>query len=217
MIAARGGRVLLAALVVLGATAAGVLERDELISIDRPVTSFVFAHREHWLTSTLEIATWAGSAWVLVPVLAVLGLVLRRLTGSWTPLAFLAAALAGASTLSNTFKLVIARPRPDAEALVDALGYSFPSGHATAAMAGWLGAAVVLGAVTTRRARKVALVAAALLIAAVVGVSRVYLGVHEPTDVLAGWALGACWLAVVVGIARVLGRRRVGAGGRARR
>ena len=52
MIAARGGRVLLAALVVLGATAAGVLERDELISIDRPVTSFVFAHREPWLTST---------------------------------------------------------------------------------------------------------------------------------------------------------------------
>lgn len=181
-----------------GAVLDDVIRHEELISIDRPVAGFVIAHREPWLTQVFEIVTWAGSAFVLVPVLAVVGLRLRQTTHSWRPLLFLAASLAGASALSALVKLAVGRPRPDAGALVDALGYAFPSGHATAATAGWLSVAIVLGRLTARWGHKVALVTLALLIAAIVGLSRVYLAVHEPTDVLGGWALGSGWVAAVL-------------------
>ena len=203
----------LAALAAFGAAFGAVLDdvirHEELISIDGPVRAFVLAHREPWLTHAFEIITWAGSAAVLVPVLALAGLGLHRATRSWRPLLFLAASLAGATALSNVIKLAIARPRPETDALVHALGYAFPSGHATAATAGWLSAAIALGARTTRWPRKVALVTIAVLVAALVGVSRVYLGVHEPTDVLGGWALGGLWVAAIITTTRVLtGRKR---------
>jgi len=77
------------------------------------------------------------------------------------------------------------------------------------ATAGWLSAASALGARTTRWPRKVALVTIAVLVAALVGVSRVYLGAHEPTDVLGGWALGGLWVAAIITTTRVFaGRKR---------
>jgi undecaprenyl-diphosphatase len=112
-------------------------------------------------------------------------------------LLILAASLAGASALSNLTKLAVARARPE-DGLVDTIGYAFPSGHSTAAAAGWIALAFVVGAtVATRRARLLIL-AAALLIIAIVGASRVYLGVHWSTDVLGGWALGGLWIGVVL-------------------
>lgn len=202
----------LALLAALGAAFGAILDdvvrSEELISIDGPVASFVVAHREPWLTNLLEIATWAGSVVVLVPVLTIVGLCLRRTTRSWQPLLFLAAGLAGAIALSTVIKLAVGRPRPNAGALVDALGYAFPSGHATAATAGWLSVAIMLSGLTKRWARKVTMITAALLIAALVGLSRVYLGVHQPTDVLGGWALGSLWIAAILITTTVLAQRR---------
>lgn len=187
-----------------GAVLEDVVRQEEIISIDQPVARFMLAHREPWLTRAFEITTWAGSTAVLVPALAIVGLCLRRVMRTWWPLLFLAASLVGATALSNLIKLAVGRPRPDGVALVEALGYAFPSGHATAAAAGWLSVAIVLGGLIASWARKVALVTAAFLIAGVVGLSRVYLGVHEPTDVLGGWALGAFWVAVILVTTRVL-------------
>ncbi len=202
----------LALLAALGAAFGAILDdvtgHEELISIDGPVASFVVAHREPWLTHLFEIATWAGNTVVLVPVLTAVGLCLRRTTRSWRPLLFLTSSLAGATALSALIKLAVGRPRPNAGALVDALGYAFPSGHATAATAGWLSVAIMLNGLTTRWARKVAMITVALLIAALVGLSRVYLGVHEPTDVLGGWALGSLWVAAILVTTAVLAQRR---------
>ncbi|MEJ7798281.1 MAG: bifunctional DedA family/phosphatase PAP2 family protein [Solirubrobacteraceae bacterium] len=186
-----------------------VLDNEELVSIDGPVATFVVTHREPWLTGALETVTWAGSAAVLVPLVIAIGLGLRRMTGTWRPLLFLAASLAGASVLSNLIKLAVARARPQ-DALIDAIGYAFPSGHATNAAAVWLSVALALGAMTANWGYKVALLAVALLIVALVGLSRVYLRVHEATDVLGGWALGGLWVAVMLVSTAVLNHRREG-------
>jgi len=201
----------LALLVALGAAFGAVLEdvveREELVSIDAPVARFLVEHREPWLTDVVEVLTWAGSGFLLVPLLLTTGLVLWSATRSPRPLLFLVACLAGASALSNLVKLAVARPRPD-DALIDAIGYAFPSGHATNAAACWLGLALALGGLTGSWPRRVALVTAALLIAGIVGLSRVYLRVHEATDVLGGWALGGLWVVAVVVTSAVLSRRR---------
>ncbi len=201
----------LALLATLGAAFGAVLEDvlsdDELVSIDAPVATFVVEHREPWMTDAFEVLTWGGSAALLVPLVLVCGLALWRVTRSPRPLLFLAACLAGAGALSNLVKLAVARPRPD-DALIDAIGYAFPSGHATNAAACWLGLALALGGLTSSWSRRVALVTVALLIAGIVGLSRAYLRVHEATDVLGGWALGGLWVVAVVVTSAVLGRRR---------
>jgi len=190
-----------------GAVLEDVVEGDELATIDGPVARFVVEHREPWLTDAFEVLTWAGSGLLLVPLMLVTGIVLWRVRRSPRPLFFLAACVAGASALSNLVKLVVARPRPD-DALIDAIGYAFPSGHATNAAACWLALALALGGLTPSWPRRVALVTAAVLIALLVGLSRVYLRVHEATDVLGGWALGGLWVVAVVVTSAVLQRRR---------
>ena len=202
--------VALVALVAAGAAFGGVTEdvlrRNELVGLDAPVAQFFTQHREPWLTTTMEAITWLGSAWVLAPVVLALGLGLWRRLGSRRPLMFLVLALGGSTLLAQLIKLLVARPRPDA-GLVRALGYSFPSGHSTASAAGWLAVALVLFVVVTSWGARVALVTGAVVIALLVGVSRVYLGVHEPTDVLGGWALGVMWVAATTAAMDVYGER----------
>ncbi|NAZ35610.1 phosphatase PAP2 family protein [Rubellimicrobium sp. CFH 75288] len=103
-------------------------------------------------------------------------------------------AVAGAQALSSSIKALFDRARPD---LVphgtDALFASFPSGHTTMATAVWLLLAAMMARTDPLRSMKALYLSLAILVVLAVGVSRVYLGVHWPSDVLAGWALGAAW------------------------
>lgn len=204
----------LAILALLGAAFSAVTEDvvadDELVRLDDPVSRFLIEHREPWLTAVMEIITDLGAVGVLIPLLLAVGVLARWCRGTWRPLGFLALTLAGATLTSTLIKLLVARPRPDTGALVRALGYGFPSGHSTAAAAGWLSAALVLGWLTRSVALRVSLGAGAAVVVTLVGVSRVYLGVHQPTDVLGGWALGALWMAAVLTATHLLTNRQTG-------
>lgn len=110
----------------------------------------------------------------------------------------LLAAVAGGQALSSALKLGFNRPRPD---LVphDAYVYtaSFPSGHAMMAAVVYLSLAVMLARIQPSVHLRVYLVALAALLVGLIGISRVYLGVHWPTDVAAGWLAGTLWAALV--------------------
>jgi len=158
-------------------------------------------------TDALRAVTFLGEAWsqVTIGVLVAVGL-LRAQRKLWT-LGWVVA-LAGGGILNEILKLLYARPRPVfADPILTASGFSFPSGHS---MGTFIlgGMAAYLGVLHTQgRARHVGIVALALGWAVTMGFSRIYLGVHYLTDVLGGFAAGACWLSVCVS-GMELARRR---------
>ena len=184
-----------------------VVSGEDLVQADGPIERFLIDQRTPALTVAMRVFTTLGTAWVVVPLLLAVGLVARRALGSWRPLTFLVVAAVGAVLSSTVIKLVVARPRPESGALVHALGYAFPSGHSTTAAAAWLSSAVVLGSLTRSRARHVVVGVVACLAVVLVGASRIYLGVHAPTDVLGGWALGGLWVVGALTADRLLARR----------
>jgi membrane-associated phospholipid phosphatase len=182
-----------------------VVAGDQLVEADGPIEAYLIDRRTAALTVAMRVFTSLGSVFVVVPLLLAVGLLAHRARGSWRPLGFLAVTVGGAVLCSTLIKILVARPRPVTGALVHALGYGFPSGHSTTAAAAWFSSAVVLGSLTRSAVRHVVLGVVAGVVVLLVGMSRVYLGVHAPTDVLGGWALGALWVAGTLLAPRVLG------------
>ena len=103
-------------------------------------------------------------------------------------------AVSSGTVLSETLKLGFARPRPDLVAhLAEVQSASFPSGHAMISAIAYLTLGVLLTRAHKQRRTKIIIMTYAILLTLMIGLSRIYLGVHWPTDVLAGWALGAAW------------------------
>jgi undecaprenyl-diphosphatase len=118
------------------------------------------------------------------------------------------AAGSGGMVLNQVLKTVFARPRPHLVPwLVQVESPSFPSGHALLSSAVYLSMAMVIHKVTPQRRLRLFVVGAAATVVALVGASRVVLGVHYPTDVIAGWVAGGLWALVCGGAAGELGRR----------
>lgn len=163
---------------------------------DLPVVRAISDRISAWQAGSMRAATLLGSGWFAVPVALGAGTWWRVRRGRWDGALLLVAALAGATVLEFALKAAVARSRPAVEHLVDASGYAFPSGHALRATVLFGVLAVLAGrAAPAWRARAWA---AATIAVFAVAASRVALGVHYPTDVFGGIALGACWLRVVV-------------------
>jgi len=187
-----------------------VVGHDEMALIDPDVETWVVAHRIAWLSSAMQVVTWLGSAAIIVPLmLAVLvSLVARR--RDWRSAALLVVAVAGAASLYAIVKLAVGQSRPPAMFWIGHFdGAAFPSGHATQTVAFYGMLAIILSVGRWPRAR-VLLWLGAALISIVVGASRLYLGAHWLTDVLAGYALGAAWVALVLATSLWITARRGG-------
>ncbi len=182
-----------------GVVVEDVVSGNDLAGLDRPVARFFVAHRSPWATQVMKALTWLGSGWVLVPVGVIAGVGAWVVGRRWRPAVVLAAAQTGAFLLSTGVKHLVGRARPPAtDAIAVAGGFSFPAGHATQVVAA-LGALAFVAARPLRRwSTQVAVWGAASLAAMLVGISRLYLGVHWLSDVLGGFALGGLWLAVVL-------------------
>lgn len=146
-----------------------------------------------WVELMFRDLTSLGSPSVLV-LITVASIGYLWVDGKRAAALFVALAVPAGAALEGLLKLGFARPRPDLVShLVDVNSYSFPSGHATMATIVYLTLGVLLARAQTRRRMKVYVMLVAVALAVIVGISRVYLGVHWPTDVLAGWCVGASW------------------------
>ena len=167
--------------------------------LDIEILQAVALHRDAAVTSIAEILTTAGSFPLLAP-LSVAAILLRRWNRPADDIALVVIA-AGSAALPWLVKLIVARPRPTFEHLQQLSSLSFPSEHTTQAAAIYLTIAILLSKDLNRGLRELVIVLA-LLIAVVVAWSRVYLGVHYPSDVAAGLILGWSWALLVFHWAR---------------
>jgi undecaprenyl-diphosphatase len=136
----------------------------------------------------------ALGGFTLVTLATVVGLLLFLFHKKWLHAGVLAATVLLAWASSEGTKLLYARPRPDLVPHgMHVYSGSFPSGHSTLAAATFLTLAALIASLEPRRRTKAVVYGLAVTILAAVGASRVYLGVHYPSDVLAGWCLGATW------------------------
>jgi undecaprenyl-diphosphatase len=168
----------------------------------------VAQHRTAGLTAMAHGLSWLGRSWVLL-ALAVIITAVRARRASRLALILV---VVGALLLDNLAKALADRSRPPGAHLEHVTSSSFPSGHATQSAAFAVGLCLILAVDGIgRRARALAWVLAAALVVAVAG-SRVYLGVHYPTDVIAGIVLGGAWGAVAIAILRASALPRLGVG-----
>lgn len=183
-------------------------------AFDDAVLRYLGTHQRPWLAATMLEITFLGTATVVGMIAAVAALFLaltRQRTAAW----LLVCAAAGGLVLNNLLKHVFDRPRPHLFAWgTHAHTTSFPSGHAMSAAAVY-GTVALLAARLTRRAGvRAGVAAAAAVVVLLVAFSRLYLGVHYPTDVLAGLVVGGAWAAFcAAALEAVAQARRVRRGG----
>jgi undecaprenyl-diphosphatase len=208
-----GGVAFLLLLVIFNKLASEVLEGDTQ-SFDKKI---LFAFRNpadlsrpigpRWLVSGALDITALGSATVLgLTVFAVAGFLL--LQGLWRRALFVTVASCGGWFINTALKQLFQRPRPDiVPHLREVMTMSFPSGHALQSAVVYLTLGALSMHIAQRRLTKLYCMSVAMLATALVGTSRVYLGVHYPTDVLAGWLIGLSWALLCWMVERVLERQ----------
>lgn len=166
--------------------------------LDRTIYQALYAGGRPVLVVVARVFTALGEPTVLVAAGFVTALLLWRAGHRHLPWVLIAITLIGRG-LSEVQKLTIARPRPDLDPhLVVVKTSSFPSGHATSSMIFYLTIALALTA-GSRWHRPAA--AGAILLSLLIGLSRVMLGVHWPSDVVGGWSFGLLWVLVTLRLA----------------
>jgi undecaprenyl-diphosphatase len=191
-----GGVVVALAALVLFASLAYAVMQGDTVAFDAVVRNAVHAASFPALTYAMRGISDLGEAAFLV----VLGIMIAwRLVslGRRRQAVFFAIAALGAELIDQALKFWIQRPRPDVFFGPQPLNYSFPSGHALVSCCFYLAVAEILIDDQWSRARKMAVWTLAILLIGLIGLSRVYLGVHYPTDVLGGYAAAIVWLSMV--------------------
>jgi len=180
---------------------------DEVIEgesrrFDRDVLLWINAHSPEWLDGPMRLVTALGYGQVVLPLLA--AIVFAFYLKGWRLSAtLLLVSTIGGSLLTAALKVVFARARPELfQSDYTASLYSFPSGHATVAV-GFYGTLTLILAYRLRGFARWAVVAGGVLLVFLIGFSRLYLGVHYPTDVLAGFLAAPLWV-VCVGVVYVV-------------
>lgn len=149
-----------------------------------------------WLLNSMIDITALGGYTVLT-LLTLAAAAYRAVLKDYLTALVIVAAIGSGALLTSLLKFGFNRARPDlVEHLTHAASSSFPSGHATQAAIAFLTLGALMARAQPDRRLKSLVLSVAILLTILVGISRVYLGVHWPTDVLGGWCLGAAWAAL---------------------
>ncbi len=183
------------------------LLEQELFSLDHAILLGAGKIRVPWLTVIALDLTALGSTTIVALISAVAFCVLLLLRDKRVALQLLLASV-GAGVLTQATKHIVERPRPEElPHLISAWGFSYPSGHSLAAAALYMTISILALRHFRTAASQSVILAMALSIIGLVGASRIYLGVHFPSDVAGGMALGLGWALLLTGSFALTNRR----------
>jgi undecaprenyl-diphosphatase len=184
-------------------------EQSLMVRVDHLIVGWLQAHETEGGERFFSIMSWIGSQVMTGIVIVGVGwLALRR---DWFRAIALTLAVVGGTLLNDLLKALFHRGRPEtAIEFIKYQSWSFPSGHAMNSLIGFGFVAYLFLEHTTDRRARVAIIAATLVLVGLVGFSRLYLGVHYLSDVIAGYLAGAVWLLVCIAALRFAERQRAG-------
>lgn len=184
------------------------LVEQELSKFDDAIIKWVQGAITPQLTGIMKIFTFLGSTAALLSLLIISVFLMLWQKKRWETL-FLVIALSGGVLFNQLLKWMFHRQRPAFHRLIEETGYSFPSGHSMVSFIfyGMLG--MLFFMFLRNRTPKIVIAITTIALILLIGISRVYLGVHYPSDVLAGFAAGGAWLTIcLMGLRLVLELRR---------
>jgi membrane protein DedA with SNARE-associated domain/membrane-associated phospholipid phosphatase len=197
----------LGALWIFASIAMDVVHHDPITQFDIEVAKALHAHGSPAALTIATTITLAGSPIVIVPLALLVGAILIR-RRQWVFLVGWLTALVGGAVLDGALKILFRRPRPvwnDPWAM--AHGWSFPSGHAMGSLVAYGMIAYLAIAEWPRWSVRLAVIGGVTLLVLLIGLTRLYLGVHYFSDVVGGYAAGAVWLATCISACEVARRR----------
>ncbi|WP_010274105.1 phosphatase PAP2 family protein [Paenibacillus senegalensis] len=171
------------------------VQTNAVLEIDTRLMKWARSITHPGLTDIMLFITWLGDIEVLTAI-AITVIAILLLKRHWLESVYFCCTAALTPIFNSGLKNWLKRERPDVERIIEAAGFSFPSGHTMGAiviygMIGWL-----IGRQLASSPRRWAVGAAAVLLIALIGYSRIYLGVHYPSDIMAGLAAGASLLII---------------------
>lgn len=201
------GALLFASLTAFGLLLTRVLTPSPVSRLDAQVIDWFAAQRTPTLTGLSAIGSDLAMTLLVFVMTAVVAVVLRVRLGRWREALVLVVCVLGEWVLFRLVNGAVARQRPDPMLESATQTASFPSGHAGIAVAFYGGLALIILRTVTQRGLAIALASVCFAVPVLVALTRVYRGMHFPTDVLGSWLLAGIWITVVV--ATLLPRRRL--------
>lgn len=184
------------------------IRQDTINDFDERIINIVQGWEASWLTSIMKTFTFIGSTTVvMLLIIAVFTLLLFGLRNR-SQAFFFFFVMIGTGVLNQSLKMIFKRERPDFHRLIEITGYSFPSGHTMMAFSLYAVSAYILWRHIRTTTSKMALLAFVIVMFGMIAISRIYLGVHYPSDVVGAIAVSAFWLIVATAVYDFTQRRR---------
>jgi len=175
---------------------------DNLQWFDAPVINIIQSFENDILTNIMIVLSFIGSLEMVIFITLISLVVFYFLFGFKKELFFIVAVSIGSTLLNVLLKRIFQRERPDMNRLIEVTGYSFPSGHSMAAFTLYVTLAFIIWShIESKFGRSLIIVAVSIIILGI-GISRIYLGVHFPSDVLGGYLTSGLWLLFSILMAR---------------
>ena len=175
-----------------------LISGHKIMMFDQSIISFIQGFESPMLTSIMEFFTFIGSFPAVVVIFILASLFLYFGLKHRTELLLFGGVVIGTPIINGILKQFFHRTRPDLHRLIEISGYSFPSGHAMNAFAIYGILAFLLWRHIPTRLGRTALILISSIFILMIGTSRIYLGVHYPSDIIGGYFASGFWLAISI-------------------
>ncbi len=205
-------RLLLAFIICLGFAVlfgylAAAIQNESIESFDSVVISFVQGMETDWLTPIMKVFTWIGSWFVVAPVTIIAFILIFFVYKDRNKGFLLITVVVGTIVLNTLLKFYFKRERPEIYRILDANGFSFPSGHTMMAFSLYTIIAYIFWRNVKKPLYRVFLVVFTVFMIAIISIGRIYLGVHYPSDIVGGIIASFLWVTIMVATFRFYQKR----------